>query len=268
MAKLNFENKWVLVTGASSGLGRAIALYLSKVEKANLIIAARRKERLEQLKTEIESAHNTKVEIIVVDLNSDKGVDNLFKQACKNPGLYAVINNAGVTYYGRTTAEHLETYERIIAVDFRAVMKSSLLFLDYFREKGAGAILNVTSMAAFTPLPYQNVYAAAKHAAQAFTEALYQENKDSGVVISSFAPGGIATEMNVKSGLDKKFPLDNPFNMKAEIAARKAIKAFKKKKYLSVPGFMNKLTVFLSRFFSRKAVTLGTEIIYRPPEKN
>ncbi len=271
MAKLNFENRWVLVTGASSGLGLALARRLAACEKANLIIAARRKDRLEEIKKEIETGAHTKVEIIPVDLSKDDGVELLFKQATMIGDIYAVINNAGLTSYGKTTAANLDTYENIINVDFKAVMKSCLLFLPYFLERGEGALLNITSAAAFIPTPYQNVYSAAKHAAQAFTECLYREYRNAGknkIVISTFAPGGIRTEMITMSGLVEKHPFDSPFNMKPEIAAQKALRAFKKGKYLAVPGLLNKLTVMLAKHLPRRLVSRAAEIVYRPPLEN
>jgi short-subunit dehydrogenase len=264
MAKLNFKNKWVLITGASSGLGRAIALYMAKKENANLVVAARRTERLEQLKKEIESSSDSKVINITVDLSEPGGAEDLFKKATEAADIYAVINNAGLTFYGKTGIAHLERFEEIIQVNLKALMVLSLMFFNRFEKKGEGAILNITSEAGLITTPYQTVYSASKHAAQAFTEGLHLENRKSKVVISSFAPGGIATELLTKSGLDKKYDLDSPFNMNAEKAAKLAVKAFKKKKFLSVPGFMNKLMLFLARFFPRKLVTAVSELVYRP----
>jgi short-subunit dehydrogenase len=264
MAKLNFKDKWILVTGASSGLGKAIALNLAKKEQANVVIAARRVERLEALKQEIESSTSCKVEVIPADLGKDEDVENLFKQSTEKVDLYGVINNAGLTYYGNADSAHLEKFETIINVNFKSLMALTLKFLDRFKEKGEGAILNVTSETAFLPIPYQAVYSATKHAAQAFTESLYMENKKSGVVISTFVPGGIATEMLEYSGLDQKHDASSPFNMDAGKCAKLAVKTLKKKKFHSVPGFMNKLTAFLVRFFPRKWVAFAAEMIYRP----
>ena len=266
MAKLNFTDKWVLVTGASSGLGKEMALYLARVEKANVVISARRKERLEELKKEIESMGSTSVKIIAADLSKPEDVEKLFNQTIVMVDLYAVINNAGVTYYGNSEINQLKMFRKIMDVNFDAVMNLTLRFLEWFQKKGTGAILNVTSETAFVPIPYQAVYSSSKHAAQCFTESLYMENKKGNVVISSYAPGGIATEMLSLSGLDQKHPASSPFNMAASKAAKLGIKAFKKKKFYYVPGIANKLTVFLIRFFPRKWVAAVTEILYRPPE--
>jgi len=144
----------------------------------------------------------------------------------------------------------------------------SLRFLSYFNERGNGAILNITSLGAYISVPYQSVYAASKHAARAFTEGLFREYhtcRKRGVYICSFAPGGIRTELLSRSGLDKKHPLDSPFNMKADVAARKAINAFKKKKYVSVPGILNKVVLFLATHLPRRLVTRAAEFVYRPP---
>lgn len=265
MAKLNFRDKWILVTGASSGLGREIARYLATKEKANLVIAARRKERLENLKKEIESSGNTRVEVVKADISTIEGVDQLFKKSIESANIYAVVNDAGITFYGISKESNMALFEEIININLLAMIRLSLKFLSYFQEKGGGAILNITSAAAFMPITYQTVYSASKHAAQAFTEGLHMEYRKSGIAICSFAPGGIATEMVTTSGLTKKHSLDNPFNMKADVVARKAVKAFKKKKFVSVPGFFNKLTAFFIRFVPRKWLACLTEIIYRLP---
>ena len=267
MARLNLSDKWVVVTGASSGLGRALAFHLATEEKSNVIIAARRKDKLEELKKEIESIQPSRVEIVEVDLSEPEGADFLFNRAVEIAEIYGLINNAGVTFYGNTEESQYNIYKEIIDVNLIAVMKLSLRFLSYFTERGGGAILNVSSMGAFFPMPYQNVYSASKHAIQVFTEGLYQECRKGGVVISSFAPGGIATEMLTKSGLDKKYDLNSVFNMKAEVVAKKAVRSLKKKKFLSVPGFFNNLVLFLIRLFPRKVVARVLELVYRLPEK-
>ena len=271
MAQLDFGNKWVLITGASSGLGREIARYMAKHEHAHLVIAARRRERLEELKQEIESTGNTRVEVLETDLGHREEVDRLFEKATAIADIYGVINNAGITVYKITEEADLETYEKIVNVNLMAPVRLTLKFLTYFLQKGEGAILNVTSETGLLPIPYQNAYSASKHAIQAFTEGLYMEYRryrEKGIFISAFAPGGIITEMIINAGLGEKIKTDSIFNMKAEVVARKAVKSFKKKRFLSVPGILNKATVFTARLISRKALARFSELIYRPPAKN
>lgn len=265
MPRLRFENRWVVVTGASSGLGLEIARRLALVERANLIVAARRGDRLAGLKQEIEQRGETKVEPIEVDLSRPDGADTLFQRSTAIGQVYGVVNNAGVTAYGATTRDQLESYDRIIDVNLRSAMRLTLLFLDYLLERGEGGIQNVTSVAAFIPVPYQSIYSASKHALQCFTEALHAENRGRGIAICSFAPGGIATDMLTDSGLDRKFDRDSRLNMRPERAARKAVAAFKKGKAVAVPGLSNRLVVVLSRLLPRRLLLRLAAHAYRPP---
>lgn len=266
MSKLNLAEKWILITGASSGLGREIALYLAEKEKANLILAARRKSLLEELKNTITTKFVVEVKVCEIDLNKPKGADELFSCATQNTGVYGLINNAGITSYEKTDIQQFGVYENIINVNLRSLFKLSLLFLDYFQKKREGAIVNIASVAGFLPIPYQNVYSACKNAVLAFTESLHVENTYKNIHICTFAPGGIATEMITNAGLDHKYKLNSIYYMNAKTVARKAIKSFKKKKFLKVPGIGNKLMVFVPRLFPRKIVAKATGFFYRPPD--
>lgn len=252
MAGLNFRNKWIVVTGASSGLGRAIAIELASREGANLIITARRIDRLISLKEEIESGYGTKVTVLESDLSKQESVDDLFRKSIAGKDIFSVINNAGITDFSPTDIERYSIYEKIIDVNFKAVMRLSLLFLDYFKKKGEGAILNITSMGGLFPLVYQNVYCASKHAIQAFTEILHAENENKNITISSFAPGGIVTEMLEYTGLDKNKGADSIFNQSPAKVARSAIKSFKKRKLLGIPGPLYSTGLQLKRVLPRK----------------
>lgn len=268
MKKLNFNNRWVLITGASSGLGREMALVLADREKANLIIAARRKHKLDLLKEQIERSKDVRVEVIQIDLSQPDGAERLFQQAIAIAPVYAVVNNAGITFYGKTEKKHIEFYEKIVRVNFLAAMKLNLLFIPYFREQGEGAVLNVTSQGAFIPMPYQNVYAASKSAYQFFCEALREECRNSGIVMCIYVPGGIYTEMYSESGIEKNVPRNNLVMMTAPTAAKKAIRAFKKKKPLNITGLFYKLNHLIIRFFPRKWVVYVTGKIYKPKTGN
>jgi hypothetical protein len=264
MKRIEFKGKLVIVTGASSGLGREIARVLAYREGANLVVTARRRERLEELKAEIESRSASRVYVVQVDLADPASADVLFKEATAIGDVFALISNAGVTYYGKTLDGRIQDYEQIVNVNFMSVVKSCMLFLPYFLDRGTGALLTVTSMAALSPVPYQAVYSASKHATQAFIEGLAQEYKGRGVVFSNFAPGGIATEMITKAGIDKKHPLDSPVNMDAGKVAMMAVRGFKKGKLCAVPGLTYKAANLLGRFFPRSVLGAVAERIFKP----
>jgi len=263
MGKLDFKDKWIVVTGASSGLGEALAIKLASNEGANLIISARRKERLNSLKSRIESEFNREVIVISSDLSDPASVKNFFNESIKQKDVFAIINNAGMTDFNPADIKDYEKYEKIIEVNLKSLMRLSLMFLDYFKKKGEGAILNITSMGAFFPLVYQGAYTASKHGAQVFTEILSKENSGNNITISSFAPGGIATEMLSSSGLDKLRESDDFFNWSAEKVAEKAINSFKKKKLLRVPGVVYNLGLILQRILPRKVLLYFLEKSYR-----
>jgi short-subunit dehydrogenase len=267
MEKLNFEKEWVIVTGASSGLGREIALYLSKVEQANLILIARRKEKLEQLKIQIETSTNSLVEFFIMDLSKDNAGLDLFNQITLKCNIYAIINNAGLTAYEPASFMNFETYKKMINLNYKTVIETSLLFLDYFKEKKSGGILNIGSMAGVIPTPYQTVYSSTKHGISGFTLALIAENKGKVPVISLFLPGGIKTEMVKMSGLEDKFGKNNIFNMDAGIVAKKAVMAFKSGKTLAIPGFLNKIANILQRLLPKSIIIFLFEKSYRPDNK-
>ncbi len=264
MRPIDFRGKLVVVTGASSGLGRDIARRLAITEGADLVIAARRRERLEELKAEIEKGCRSRVSFVAADLGTAEGVETLFRESCAAGDVFGLVNCAGSTYYGRTLDAPPGVTERIFSIDLLAGMRLSTKLLEVFLARGRGAILTVTSLAALMPLPFQNVYAAAKHGMQSFMEGLAREYRGRGVTFTTFLPGGMATELLALAGLDRKFAMDNPANMDPVRAARIAIDAWKKGADRSVPGLLNKTIAMLSRLAPRSFVAWSTEKVYKP----
>lgn len=265
MKKIRFKNKWVLITGASSGLGRELAKILAVEEKSNLIITSRRVDKLKELKNEIEEKTDVKVEVLGFDLNDYDDVEKFFENLIKDYDIYAIFNNAGMTIYEKSKFSSINEYNKMININYKTPMKLSLLFIDYFIKKGEGIILNVTSLGGLMTIPYQNVYSSTKHALQSFTNGLYIEYKNhKNILISLCSPGGIDTEMYVKSGLINKFGKKNPFNMSAEKVARIIIKGIKRKKRLIIPGFLNKLNLFLLRFIPYSLYLKFASDLYKP----
>jgi len=267
MKALDFNGKLIVVTGASSGLGREIVKILALKERAHVVAAARRRDRLEELKAETEAQCASRVHVLSVDLGSPAGVQTLYREATAIGEVYALVNCAGLTYYGRTLDASMEEYEKIISVNFLSEMRACMLFLRYFLDRGRGALLTVTSVTAFVPTPYQNVYAATKHGMQTFMEGLAVEYRGKGVAICTFVPGGMATEMITNSGLDRKIGTADRVYMDPARAARKALASFKRAKRRAIPGFMYKTVVFLVRLLPRATVAWVVEKIYSPASR-
>ncbi len=267
MSRISFENKLVVITGAASGLGRELAKRMAVVEKADLIVADRLADRLETLKTEIEAACHSKVRTVCVDLGTVDGARILVEKALAAGDVYALINCAGITFFEKTLDRPYAAYRELLQVNCLTILETTTAFFGHFLKKGEGAILNITSLAGFVTVPYQNFYAATKHAVQTFSEGLSAEYRKSGVVICTFAPGGIATEMIAKSGLDKHFGKNNPGLLPPAKAAEIAIRGFKKGKLINVPGLTSKAVVFLQRCLPRKTVIRGAARIYAPKKR-
>ena len=264
MKPLSLRGRLVVVTGASAGLGRAIALELAAREGADLVIAARRIERLRELEREIGAVSTSRVVTVRADIGTAEGRALLFDSAIAAGPVFGIVNNAGSTLYGATLEHGDAEVSSLIAVDFLSVVDLSRRFLAYFLGKGRGAILNVTSQAAFIPVPYQNVYSAAKHAAQCFTENLAQEYRRSGVVISTFAPGGIDTELIRNAGVDGIVSTRGVFFLSPQKAARLAVRAMKRGRYRGIPGPLARTMVIVSRLLPALLVGRIAARVFRP----
>ncbi len=265
MKELDFKGRLVVITGASSGLGREIARILALQEGADLVVAARRRDRLESLKMEIESASSARVHVAPLDAANPGAAGALFREARAIGEVFGLVNCAGLTFWGKTLDAPEGKHDEMVRVNFQFPMQASQLFLRDFLQRRGGIILTVTSEAAFLPLPYQNVYAATKHALQAFMEGLAREYRGSGIRIATFAPGGMATEWLSTYGLDRKFSPASPVNMDPRRAARLALAALKRGRLLTVPGLMNKAMLIGFRVLPRSLVAAVADRVYAPP---
>jgi short-subunit dehydrogenase len=264
MPHLDFAGKLVVVTGASSGLGREIALCLALREKADVAIAARRRDRLEALKAEIESRSRSRAHVISVDLGDPEGPQTLHRESTALGQVAALVNCAGITFYGPTLETPMASCRQIIAVNQLATMNTTMLFLRYFLDRGSGGILTVTSLFAIIPGPYQNIYSASKHAVQAFMEGLSGEYRGKGVTICTFAAGSMQTEMTEMTGLHRRYRTGSPVYLSLARCARCAVSSFKRGKLFSVPSFRYKTVPVLARFLPRRFVVWAVGRFYLP----
>lgn len=233
-----------LITGASSGIGRDMARELAK-RGCDLILVARRRNRLEEIKNEITGVS---VETIECDVSTEENCTKLYNSV-KDKGVDMLVNNAGFGLAGEFLSTDLNKELNMIKTNVVAVHMLTKLFLKDFAEKDRGIILNVASSAAYMAGPYLSTYYATKNYVRRLTEAVYRElkEKNSNVSVSVLCPGPVNTEFNDVANV--KFALKG---LSSEYVARYAIeKAFKGKLYI-IPGLQMKLGVFLLRFIPNK----------------
>ena len=221
-----------LITGASSGIGRDMARVLSKMGY-DLILVARRKNRLEELKDSLP----TNVTVIAMDISSTYNCAKLYNKV-KDEDIDILINNAGFGLYGNFTESKLETELDMIDLNIKTTHTLTKLFLQDFKKKNKGYILNVASSAGFMPGPMMATYYATKAYVLRLTEAINYELKksNSDVYIGALCPGPIKTEFERVA--DVKFTIKK---LSSEYVAEYAIKKMFEKKKIIVPGTMMKL---------------------------
>lgn len=239
--RADFRGHYVLVTGASGGLGREIATVLARDEGAHLVLVARREDRLRELAADLARAHGTKCVVIAADLTQPADLDRIFDTASAEPGLRGVVLNAGVTYFGDVLEQSDASISSIVDTNITSVAKLAVRFAGHFKDHGGGTIQLVSSMAGFSPLPFQATYAASKAFVTSFGRSLAFELRGTGVIVSVFAPGGIATEMLETSGLSRGFKPGDPGIMAVDVCARYAVGALVSGQELSIPGVQNAL---------------------------
>ena len=223
-----------LVTGASSGIGRDMAKYLSKLGY-HLILVARNEEKLKQVQKELETPST----IYLCDMSKEEQVKLLYKTIKeKEKNIDLVINNAGFGLFGEFTKTDLDTEINMIQTNVIGVQILTKLFMQDMVEKDKGTILNVASIAGFMPGPLMATYYATKSYIVRLTQGLQEElhKKKSKVQISLLCPGPVNTNFN--NVADVKFNLKG---LSSEYVAKYAIDKTLKGKKIIVPGSMVKL---------------------------
>ncbi|CRK61690.1 short-chain dehydrogenase/reductase SDR [Alloactinosynnema sp. L-07] len=183
-----------LVTGASAGIGAEFARRLAG-RGSDLVIVARREDRLKVLAAEIEAAHGVAVTVLPCDL-ADPGAAAYLAGELRGRGLRltGLVNNAGFATSGPFVGEDAARLRAEIAVDVVAMVELTSAFINDLDASGRGVLVNVASMAAYTPVPRMAVYGAAKAFVLSFTEALWQEHRGTGLRVLALSPGATRTE--------------------------------------------------------------------------
>lgn len=196
-------NKVAIITGASSGFGKEFC-QIHAENGDDLVVVARRKDILEQLKTDLESKYSIKVLVIAKDLSLPNAPQEIYNEIKKeNIQIDYLINNAGFGGIGKFHERDWEKDHSMIMVNIMALTELTRLFLPDFVKRNSGKILNVSSIAALLPGPLQAVYFASKSFVTSFSNALAEELYDTDITVTALMPGAADTEFAKVSGTDK-----------------------------------------------------------------
>ncbi|MFT4204139.1 MAG: SDR family NAD(P)-dependent oxidoreductase [Chitinophagaceae bacterium] len=260
MGRLQLRDKWVLVTGASSGLGREIATQLARDYGANIVIVARRTQQLEVLRKDLESQYNIQVKVLTADLCRQEDVLHVSDFAAKEVDLCGAILNAGVTYFGQDALMTDAMRECLLQTNISSIAFLAQRLARYFDESGGShGLLLVSSMAAISPAPYQALYSGTKAFIYAYGQALSAELTNKQFSISLCTPGGIRTEMTSNAGFDSL----QKWLMPVDKVARTALNGFVNRELVIVPGVDNRMGAFFFKFLPKKFLLRQLGKVYR-----
>ena len=255
--------KTALVTGASSGIGAAFARALAK-SGHDLVLVARRADRLHALAEELRGVHQVRVEVLPADLLRPEAAREL-AEAVQALGMQVdlLVNNAGMGIHGPFLEHTAEDEARMIALNITALTALTRAFTGGMVERRTGAVINLASTAAFQAVPYFAVYAATKAYVLSFSEAIAEELRPFGVTIQCLCPGATESEFSqvaqFKSDIHQKAPL-----MTAEAVVAESLDALRAGRSVQVTGVLNQLGTLGPRFLPRALITKISGSIFKP----
>jgi short-subunit dehydrogenase len=251
--------KVTLITGASSGIGEEFARQLAE-EGHNLVLVARSEAKLKKLCEDLSAKHKITAHYVAVDLIDFEADERLFKEI-EDAGLEVdwLINNAGVGSMGDFTTLDLEKELELINLNISALVALTHRYLQKMRERRSGTIINVSSAAAFQPIPFMATYAAAKAFVSSFSEAIAEENRPYGIRVMALCPG--PTKTNFFEASNIKEPMKSKPPQTAEEVVETALDAIEKGRRKIVSGWANYLVATAVNFVPN---TLITKVVARP----
>ena len=245
---------YALITGASSGIGYELAKLFAR-DKHNVILVARREDRLDQLARELEENYQVRAHVIIRDLSQSQSVQEMYDWVKKNDiRIEFLVNNAGFIVYGSFSDSLWDEEQKMMQLHMHTTTHLIKLFLPDMLKNKYGRILNIGSTGSFVPGPYNAIYCATKSYMLSLSEAIAEELNGTGVTVTTLCPGGTITEFETKA-IKKQLTVTKIKGMKAGKVARIAYKALIRGRRVVIPGLQNKLQVFSIRFLPRIIVS-------------
>jgi uncharacterized protein len=255
---------FALVTGASKGIGKAIALELAS-RKKDILLVSRNESQLRELATEIRQKFGVTVDFLSLDLSEKSSATRVFNW-CKEKG-YSVdvlVNNAGYGLSGELHRHTLEEHLNMMQLNMGTVVEMVYHFLPELKKQPAGYIMNISSSSAYQALPFMSAYAASKSFVLQFSRGLSVELEKTNVSITSVSPGATDTDFVDRARVGKKaLDLAKKFNMTPAAVAKIAVNSMYSKKTEVITGVMNKLGAFLAWLLPKKTIEKASAKIYQ-----
>jgi uncharacterized protein len=242
MPKTTFRT--ALVTGASAGLGAEFARRLAAAG-TDLVLVARREEKLAALAEELGKAHRIGVEVLRADLSTEDGIARVERRIGELPALDLIVNNAGFGGQGGFVRGNVADHMVMVKVHIDTTVRLTRAALPGMVDRGRGAVINVASIAAFSPFSGA-MYSGTKAFLVLFSENLRTEVGDKGIAIQALCPGMTHTEFHEVAGMDKAI-VPKPLWMTAGRVVRISLRALGRRGVICIPGFKNKVIAFLMR---------------------
>ncbi|HLI78582.1 MAG TPA: SDR family oxidoreductase, partial [Candidatus Binataceae bacterium] len=242
-----------LITGASSGLGEEFARQLAR-ENYDLVLTARREDRLKTVAAEATKLGSSKVEVIASDLGQANAAAKLHQQVTQRGiEIECLVNNAGFGTHGMFHKLPLDREVEEINLNITSLVAMTRLFLDGMVARQRGTIINVASTAAFQPVPYMATYGASKSFVLDFSEAVAFEVKSSGVTVMALCPGPTRTEFQDVAGVNENGVPSFAY-MDAKTVVAQALASAKRGKSVRINGIINSVMAQSTRFAPRSMV--------------
>lgn len=259
---MRYADQWGLVTGASSGIGKEFARQLA-ARGMHLVLSARRQDLLEELSRELDTRHGTKSVIVPGDLADPSFPRQLYETVQEqNLDIQLLVNNAGVGQVGTIQDADLDRIMQMIDLNIRSLTELTYLFLKDMLARQEGAIINVSSVAAFQPVAYMPVYSASKAYVLHFSEALWAETRDQGVTVMALCPGTTQTDFFEVAGVGGW--LKKHRSQEVGPVVKAALRGLRKKRQYYVSGWINYLLSLSVRLAPRRFVVIETMKYFRP----
>ena len=258
--------KYTLITGASRGIGEAMARYCA-AKKMNLTLVARTKEKLQELAYKLSEEYSVDVKVHIADLTEQDVALKLYNWCKANSiSIDLLINNVGIGLYGRFEELSIDEQLKLVQINQIAMVTLTHQFLPMLKEHPQSYILNVASTASYQPIPYMSMYAATQSFILSFSLAIRNELKRNNIHVSCLCPGPTATDFFDRSGLESLPVNSHEIKMTSEEVAEFAIEGMLDDVAEIIPGISNTIGAYFSKLFPNNLVVKTVSSLFAPKQ--